>query len=53
MSLIYTILRWIAHNSLSYMYNYLDKNKDGTLSKTEINNTLKELKSFLSKFKQN
>ncbi len=52
MKIIYEILRKVAFYCLNYLYNYLDKNKDGALDKTEIEKTLKELKTFLNKYKK-
>lgn len=48
----YTILRQIAYWCLSAMYNWLDKNKDGTLEKEELEQSYNEIKDFLSKFKK-
>jgi hypothetical protein len=51
-NIIIEILRKVAYFCLNYMYNYLDKNKNGALDKDEIEKTLKELKLFLSKYKK-
>ena len=51
-NIIIGILRKVAYFCLSYIYNYLDKNKDGALDKDEIEKTLKELKTFLGKYKK-
>lgn len=51
-TILINILRKVAYFCLSYLYNYLDKNKDGALDKKEIEHTLKELKTFLGKYKK-
>jgi len=50
--IIYNILRQVAYLCLSYMYNWLDKNKDGHLDQEELEQSYKEIKGFLSKFRK-
>ncbi len=51
-NIIIGLLRRIAYFCLNYIYNYLDNNKDGAVDKDEIEKTLKELKTFLGKYKK-
>lgn len=51
-NIIISVLRKVAFYCLNYIYNYLDHNKDGAIDKDEIDKTLKELKTFLGKYKK-
>jgi Ca2+-binding EF-hand superfamily protein len=51
-SLIYNFFKRIAYFSLVQMYNWLDKNKDGSIDKKEIRQSLAEIKAFLAKYQK-
>ena len=46
---ILLIMRKLAEFSLTWIYNYIDENKDGLLSKREINKFTKKIKFIVSK----
>lgn len=45
--IIYKISVWLAIELLRLGFNYLDVNKDGSLSKTEIKTRAKEIREII------
>lgn len=46
-TVIFRILKRLAYSLLKSVYNYIDYNKDGYLSKTEINDFYKKVKKII------
>jgi len=51
MKLWFNILKWIAAQALRALYNYVDRDHDGKLSKDEIEGFVYQLRNLLSKMK--
>jgi len=49
--LIFKFMMKLAMWSINYLYNYVDKNKDGKLSQNEIFTFVSDIRKLLSKIK--
>jgi predicted AlkP superfamily phosphohydrolase/phosphomutase len=50
--IIYKIIAWIFFKALNFLYNYIDKDKNGELSKEEIQHVIQELETKLKSLKK-